>query len=82
VGSILHTSDMTETQKLIARIKAIADRRGLAPSTIGERVLGGGAIFKALENGKTITLAKYERALGLLTAMEAEDAATADTKAA
>lgn len=66
---------MTETQKLIARIKAIAERRGLAPSTIGEKALGGGSIFNALESGRTITLAKYERALVKLAEMEAEDAA-------
>lgn len=72
---------MTETQKLIARIRAIAERRGLSPSTIGEKALGGGAIFNALENGKTITLAKYERALGKLAEMEAEDAAPTQSAA-
>lgn len=66
---------MSETQKLIARIRALAERRGLAPSTIGARVLGGGAVLSALENGKTITLAKYERAQALLTEMEAAAAA-------
>lgn len=61
---------MTETQQLIARIKALAEKQGLAPSTVGARVLGGGAILSALESGKTITLAKYERANRMLTDME------------
>lgn len=62
---------MTETQRLIARIHALARQQGLAPATIGERVLGGGQILANLEAGKTITLAKYERAQALLSEMEA-----------
>ncbi len=68
---------MTETQQLIARIKALAERQGLAPSTIGARVLGGGSILAALESGKTITLAKYERAKAQLDKMEREQDAAA-----
>lgn len=63
---------MTETEKLIARIRALAERQGLAPSTVGAKVLGGGSIFASLESGKTITLAKYERVLASLDAMEAD----------
>jgi len=63
---------MTETQQLIARIKALADKQGLAPATVGAKVLGGGSILAALESGKTITLAKYERAKVLLSEMERE----------
>jgi hypothetical protein len=62
---------MTETQQLISRIKALAARQGLSPSTVGARVLGGGSILSALENGKTITLAKYERAKVILADLEA-----------
>jgi hypothetical protein len=62
---------MSETQRLIARIHALARARGLAPATIGEKVLGGGQILGNLESGKTITLAKYERANVLLSEMEA-----------
>lgn len=61
---------MTETQQLIARIKALAEKQGLAPATVGARVLGGGSILSALESGKTITLAKYERANALLGEIE------------
>jgi len=62
---------MTETHRLIARIHALARKQGLAPATIGERVLGGGQILANLEAGKTITLAKYERANVMLSEMEA-----------
>ena len=68
---------MSETQRLIARIHALARKQGLAPATIGERVLGGGQILANLEAGKTITLAKYERANCLLSEMEARPTQTA-----
>ena len=61
---------MTETQQLIARSHALATRMNLAPSTVGEKVLGGGQILSNLESGKTITLAKYERAKVLLSDLE------------
>jgi hypothetical protein len=35
-------------------------------------VLGGGQVLSDLEGGKTITLAKYERAKALLAQMEGE----------
>lgn len=62
---------MTETQQLIARIKALAEKQGVAPATVGAKVLGGGAVFGNLEAGRTITLAKYERAKALLSQLEA-----------
>ena len=62
---------MTETQRLIARIKAVAKQHNLANSTVSARVLGSGKSLDALEGGKTITLAKYERANELLAEMEA-----------
>ena len=63
-------SGMTETQRLIARIKAAAIQHKLANSTVSARVLGSGKSLEALEQGKTITLAKYERANALLDEME------------
>ena len=66
----LHCKPMTETQQLIERIKRLAEKQGLAPSTIGARVLGGGSIFASLVSGRTITLAKYERAQAALSEME------------
>lgn len=61
---------MTETQKLIRRIHALAKRMDRAPSTLSAKVLGGGQVLSDLEAGKTITLAKYERANALLDKME------------
>ena len=63
---------MTETKQLIARLHSLAKRQGLAPSTISARVLGGGQVLSDLESGKTITLAKYERAKALLDQLEAD----------
>jgi len=57
---------MTETAKLIARIHLYAARTGKAPATISGELLGSGASLAAIEAGKTITLAKYERAMAIL----------------
>lgn len=62
---------MTHTQQLIARIKALAVKTGRSPSTLSAALLGGGQVLSQLEAGKTITLAKYERVLPLLSEMEA-----------
>jgi|GEM_PF-3357030 len=61
---------MTETERLIQRIHAVATSAKKAPATISGLVLGSGAILANLENGKTITLAKYERAMTKLDQME------------
>lgn len=63
---------MSHTEQLIARIKALAEKTGRSPSTISATLLGGGRVLADLEDGKTITLAKYERVLPLLSEMEAE----------
>lgn len=65
---------MTETQQLIKRIHALAKRLDRSPSTLSAKILGGGQVLADLEAGKTITLAKYERAKVLLEAMEGEAA--------
>lgn len=62
---------MTHTQQLIARIKALAEKTDRSPSTLSAALLGGGKVLSELEAGKTITLAKYERVLPLLSEMEA-----------
>ena len=61
---------MSETQQLIARIKAFASARGRSASTISAKVLGSGKTLSELEAGKTITLAKYERAIAMLDELE------------
>jgi hypothetical protein len=63
---------MTETQQLIARINALAQKLDRSPATLSAKVLGGGQVLADLESGKTITLAKYERAKALLDRMERE----------
>lgn len=68
--SFLHIEGMTETQRLIARIHALAKALDRSPATISAKVLGGGQVLADLESGKTITLAKYERANALLAEME------------
>jgi hypothetical protein len=66
---------MSETQSLIARMHALAEKTGRAPSTLSAQILGGGRVLADLEAGKTITLAKYERACALLSQLEAGIAA-------
>lgn len=61
---------MTETQSLIARMHALAQKTGRAPSTLSAQILGGGRVLADLEAGKTITLAKYERACAALDELE------------
>ncbi len=62
---------MSHTEQLIARIKALAAKTNKSPSTLSSQLLGSGEILAKLEAGKTITLAKYERVLPLLSEMEA-----------
>jgi len=62
---------MSHTEQLIARIKALAAKTGKASSTLSAQLLGGGMVLSDLEAGKTITLAKYERVLPILSEMEA-----------
>lgn len=65
---------MTLTDDLIARIRALAAKTGKAPATIAAPILGSWQSFANLEAGKTITLAKYERAIAELAALEREAA--------
>lgn len=66
---------MTETQQLIRRIHNLAAKLDRSPATLSAKVLGGGQVLADLESGKTITLAKYERAKEILSEMERELAA-------
>lgn len=66
---------MTETQQLIQRIHNLAAKLDRSPATLSAKVLGGGQVLADLESGKTITLAKYERAKAILSEMEQELAA-------
>ena len=66
---------MTHTETLIARIKAVAEKQQLSPVTVAAKLLGSGAALANLEAGKTITLAKYERACAMLDEIEAGEPA-------
>ena len=61
---------MSHTAKLIDRIRALAAKTDRAPATVAATILGSGQSFSNLESGKTITLAKYERALVKLDELE------------
>ena len=63
---------MTETQQLIARIHDVAKRTNRAPSTLSAQLLGSGKSLSELEAGRTITLAKYERAMAMLSEIETD----------
>jgi len=73
---------MSHTEQLIARINALAEKTGKAPSTLSAILLGGGKVLSDLEEGKTITLAKYERVLPLLSEMEASARVEPEDRAA
>ena len=66
---------MTHTETLIARIKAVAEKQQLSPVTVAAKLLGSGVALANLEAGKTITLAKYERACAMLDEIEAGEPA-------
>ena len=70
MGSLLHTDVMSETQQLIKRIRSVAKLTQRATATVSGQVLGTGQGLANLEAGKTITLAKYERAMAELDRME------------
>ena len=72
---------MTETQQLISRIHNLAKIMDRSPATLSARVLGGGQVLADLESGKTITLAKYERASAMLAELEDEARRIADRAA-
>lgn len=67
---MLLTAVMTITQQLIERIEAVAAKTELSPKTISTRVLNSGAALESLKNGKTITVASWERAMRLLDEMD------------
>lgn len=67
---MLHTVAMTYTQTLIARIEALAAKQDKAPATVAAPILGGGQVFASLKAGRTITLAKFEKAMSALDELE------------
>lgn len=70
---------MDETQKLIARIDALADRTGVQRSTLSRKLFGNGKRIDEIEAGGSLTLTTYRRALDMLDQLEAP---TKDVEAA
>lgn len=57
--------------RFIERMDGLARKTGLSPATLSARILGNGVLLSNMRDGKTITLAKYERACAMLDEMEA-----------
>lgn len=61
---------MSQTEALIRRIHALAEKTNRKPSTLSRELLGNGMRLSELENGSTITLDTYARVEKQLTDME------------
>lgn len=61
---------MTETQKLAARIRAMAEKQGVEPSTLSRKLLGSGVRLTEIEAGGSMTMATFARVDADLSAME------------
>ena len=61
---------MTETQKLTARIRALAERQGVEVTTLSRKLLGSGVRLAEIEAGGTMKLTTYARVKAALDKME------------
>jgi len=61
---------MDDTQKLIARIDALARRTGASRSTLSRKLFGNGKRFDEIKAGGSLTMATFNRALVTLAALE------------
>lgn len=68
--SKLHTAFMTETQKLLARVEALARRTGKSQSTLSRELFGNGKRFDEIKAGGSLTITVYERAVEKLAELE------------
>lgn len=64
------TSGGPLARAFVERMNAVAAKLGMAPSTLSAQVLGSGVLLKRMAEGKTITLAKYEKACAALGELE------------
>lgn len=71
VCSILHIPFMDDTQKLIARVDALAHRTGASTSTLSRKLFGNGKRLDEIKSGGSLTMATYHRALATLRDLEA-----------
>jgi sulfate adenylyltransferase subunit 2 len=68
--SVLHIPVMDDTQKLIARIDALATKTGASQSTLSRKLFGNGKRLDEIKAGGSLTLATYQRALATLSELE------------
>lgn len=62
---------MDDTQKLIARVDALARRTGASTSTLSRKLFGNGKRFDEIKAGGSLTMTTYHRALDTLCGLEA-----------
>jgi len=75
---MLHISFMDDTQKLVARIDALARKTGASRSTLSRKLFGNGKRLDEIKAGGSLTMATYNRAiitLGKLEQAPKQDAA-------
>lgn len=61
---------MSETQELIARVKALAEKTGQSTSTLSGKLFGNGMRLAEIEKGGSLTLKTYSNALEKLQELE------------
>ena len=66
---------MSETQKLIARIRAYAKKRGIEESTASRIFFGNGIRLAEIESGKSLRFDTFERVKSQLDQIESGKAA-------
>lgn len=62
---------MSDTQELIARINALAERTETSTSTLSRKLFGNGKRLDEIVSGGSITMTTYARALERLSELEA-----------
>lgn len=61
---------MTETQRLLARVEALAKRTKRSTSTLSRELFGNGQRFDEIKAGGSLTLTVYQRAVDKLSELE------------
>lgn len=61
---------MDDTQKLIARVDALARRTGTSTSTLSRKLFGNGKRLDEIKAGGSLTMTTYQRAISTLRDLE------------
>ncbi|WP_395393110.1 hypothetical protein WBP07_18090 [Novosphingobium sp. BL-8A] len=61
---------MDDTQKLIARVDALAHRTGASTSTLSRKLFGNGKRLDEIRAGGSLTMTTYHRAVSTLRDLE------------